>query len=53
MPPQTPAMQQAQELLRRLRHRDIYKHCGSADVPPDRVLSFPAVTEEQVLQHQV
>jgi hypothetical protein len=29
---QTPGMQAAQELLRRLRHRDIYKHCGSADV---------------------
>jgi hypothetical protein len=23
----------AQELLRRLRHRDIYKHVGSVDIP--------------------
>lgn len=52
-PPQTPAMRRAQELLRRLRHRDIYKHCGSTDVPPDLVRSFPAVAEEEVLQHQV
>ncbi len=30
---QSPGMARAQELLRRLRHRDIYKHVGSVDIP--------------------
>ncbi|KAI3428522.1 hypothetical protein D9Q98_007345 [Chlorella vulgaris] len=49
---QTPGMQAAQELLRRLRHRDIYKHCGSADVQREKVSSFLNVKEEEILEHQ-
>lgn len=48
----SPSMLRAQELLRRLRHRDIYKFVASVDVPQSRVLDFPKVTAADVLAHQ-
>ncbi|KAL4439253.1 hypothetical protein ABPG77_004155 [Micractinium sp. CCAP 211/92] len=47
-----PNVLRAQELLRRLRHRDIYKIVASVDVPQSRVLDFPKVTAADVLAHQ-
>ncbi|KAL4428396.1 hypothetical protein ABPG75_002485 [Micractinium tetrahymenae] len=48
----SPGMLRAQELLRRLRHRDIFKLVASVDVPQGRVLDFPKVTAADVLAHQ-
>lgn len=49
---QTSTMLAAQDLLRRLRVRDIYKHAGSADIPQDKVETYPKVKPEEILQCQ-
>ena len=48
-----PFLQRAQQLLLKLRHRDIYKPCGYIQIPSDQVETAPELTAEELLQYQV
>ncbi|GAB4814490.1 hypothetical protein N2152v2_001536 [Parachlorella kessleri] len=49
---QSANMQRAQHLLQKLRHRDIYKPCGSIQIPSEQVETAPELTAEELLQYQ-
>jgi HD superfamily phosphohydrolase len=47
-----PALRPAQELLSRLRRRDLYKFVDEIIVPPELVAEFPKITEQEISTHQ-
>ncbi|GBF90997.1 hypothetical protein Rsub_03852 [Raphidocelis subcapitata] len=47
-----PALAEAAALVRRIERRDVYAFCAEVEVPQDRALEWPPMTEQEVAGHQ-